>query len=46
MINDAFVHVSQASWPIYPPSVVLALLVFVIFALGDSMQDAITVGGE
>jgi peptide/nickel transport system permease protein len=46
MIYDAFEHISQANWPIFPPSIVLAILVFLMFILGDSMQDAIKTGGE
>jgi peptide/nickel transport system permease protein len=45
MVSDAFKHVSQATWPIWPAAVLIALLVYVVSALGDAMQDSLQTGG-
>jgi peptide/nickel transport system permease protein len=46
MVQDAFAHISDGSGSLFPPAIMIVVLVYVVSALGDSMQDAFVRGGE
>jgi peptide/nickel transport system permease protein len=46
MVQDAFSHISDGSGTLFPPAILIVVLVYVVSALGDSMQDAFVRGGE
>jgi len=41
MLNLAFFNIDTASWPLYPPAVMIAVIVMVVSSLGDSMRDSL-----
>lgn len=45
MVAQAFENVNRTLWPLFPPAVVVALVVYIVSALGDAMQDSLQTGG-
>jgi peptide/nickel transport system permease protein len=46
MVKDGFVRIRDSAWPMIPPSIMIAVIVYVATSLGDAMQDAFAKGGE
>lgn len=40
MLREAFTQINRSSWQLYPPSIMIALTVFVFAVLGDALRDA------
>ncbi|TAK70262.1 MAG: ABC transporter permease [Actinomycetota bacterium] len=45
MISSAFTSIGQAAWPIFPPSILLGIVIYLVASLGDEMQDSLRTGG-
>ncbi|QFU89534.1 ABC transporter permease [Amycolatopsis sp. YIM 10] len=46
MARDAFTHIRELAFPIFPPCTVIAVIVFLFSSLGDGLRDAIVSGGR
>ena len=46
MARDAFTHIREAAFPIFPPCIVIAVIVFLFSSLGDGLRDAVVSGGR
>jgi len=46
MARDAFTHIREAAFPIFPPCILIALIVFLFSSLGDGLRDAVVSGGR
>lgn len=46
MVRDGFDHIREASFPIFPASIMIAVIVFLFSSLGDALRDALVTGGK
>jgi peptide/nickel transport system permease protein len=46
MARDAFTHVREASFAVFPPCIMIALIMFLFASLGDSLRDTLASGGQ
>ncbi|MFE9328050.1 ABC transporter permease [Nocardia sp. NPDC052278] len=46
MARDAFTHVRESSFAVFPPCLMIALIMFLFASLGDSLRDTLASGGD
>jgi len=46
MVRDAFSHLREAPFGIFPASIMIALLVYLFASLGDALRDTVATGGK
>ncbi|MFI7166260.1 ABC transporter permease [Rhodococcus erythropolis] len=46
MARDAFTHIRESPFGIFPPCVMIAIIVYLFASLGDSLRDSLVSGGK